>query len=328
MRRRSLLVGTLALAVLTIPLTAAAQQATRAHRIGWLSVASRAAAVDSRAAFTEALRQLGYDEGRTLFVEHRFAEGSSDRLRSFAAELVGLKVDIVVTEGTPAALAAKRATSSIPIVIMGPADPVGVGLVSSLARPGGNVTGVSAAYREIAAKCVELLSELVPGMSRIAFLGNRANVVNQLSFASAQAAADSLGLVIEYLSATTPAEIGPALDTLGGARVQGIIVSGDGVIWSRSREVVDFMARARLPAVYFVDAHVAIGGLMSYGPSARELYRQAAIYVDKILKGARPADLPVEQPTKFELVINMKTARALDLTIPSSLLLRADHVIE
>lgn len=319
---------TLALVLLVAPLTSEAQQTERVYRIGWLYVGSPSAAFDGRREFSEALRQLGYKEGRTLLIEDRFAEGWPDRLRDLAAELVSLKVDVIVSQGTPAGLAAKQATTSIPIVVMGPGDPVGAGLVSSLARPGGNVTGVSAGYHDIAAKCVELLKEAIPGMSRIGFLGNAANVQNKASFTEALAAAGTLGLTMEYFSATKPDEVGRALTALSKARVQGVIVSGDGVVGSRPREIVEFVARARVPAMYFVDEYVNLGGLMSYGPNTRELFRQTAVYVDKILKGARPADLPVEQPMKVALVVNLKAARALGLTIPPSVLLRADHVVE
>lgn len=316
------------LVLLAAPLTAEAQQMERVYRIGWLSVGSASGGIDGRTAFREGMRQLGYEEGRTFLIEERFAEGRSDRLHDFAAEFVRLKVDVLVSYGTPAGLAAKQATTSIPIVAVGSGDPVGSGLVSSLGRPGGNVTGVSAAYRDIAAKCVELLKDVVPRMSRIGFLGNADNVVNKANFAHAQAAAGTLGLAMEYFSATKPDEVGRALAAMSNARVQGVIVTADVVITGRQREILEFVARARLPAVYFVDDYVDMGGLMSYGPNRRDLFRHAAVYVDKLLKGAKPADLPVEQPMKVALAVNLKTARALGLTIPPSVLLRADHVVE
>jgi putative ABC transport system substrate-binding protein len=318
----------LVLALLLAPLETAAQPAERVYRLGWLSVGSPSAAVEVRRAFREGLRQLGYAEGRTLVVEERFAEGRLDRLRDLAAELVRLKVDVIVTQGTPAGLAAKQATTAIPIVSVGTGDPVGSGLVDSLARPGGNVTGITAAYRDIAAKCVELLREVVPRMSRVGFLGNAANAVNRTNFEHAQAAAGTLGLTMEYFSATRPAEVAPALAAMGKASVQGVVVSGDAVITSRQKEIIEYVERARLPAVYFIDDYVDLGGLMSYGPSRRDLFRQAAGYVDRILKGTRPADLPVEQPMKLALVVNLKTAKALGLKIPPAVLLRADQVLE
>jgi putative ABC transport system substrate-binding protein len=313
--------------LLAAPRRAESQPTEKAYRVGWLSLGSPDDRVEGRAIFLETLRQLGYRAGQITLVE-RHAAGSAEQLRAFAADLVDLRVDVITTQGTPAAIAAKRATSAIPIVIIGPGDPVGSGLVSSLARPGNNVTGVSAAFRDIAVKCVEVLRDAVPGMSRLAFLGNSANVVNRLSFSNAQAAARSLGLGIEYVSATLPAEMGRALAAVGAARVQGVIVSADAVIVSGSQDIVDFMARAHLPAVYFSDYAVELGGLMSYGPSWRDLFRRAAGYVDKIFRGTKPATLPIEQPTMFDLIINLKAARALGLTIPPSLLLRANRVIE
>ena len=310
------------------PLTAEAQQTEKVYRIGWLSVGSRSVSIDARTAFSEGMRQLGYEEGRTFLIEERFAEGRSDRLHDFAAELVRLKVDVLISEGTPAGLAAKQATASIPIVAVGPGDPVGSGLVTSLARPGGNVTSVSAAYGDITAKCVELLRDVVPGVSRIGFLGNASNVTNRTNFVRAQAAARSLGVAMEYFSATKPDEVGRALAGMSKAHIQAVIVTADVVIASRQREIVDFLNAARLPAVYFVDSYVDAGGLMSYGPHRRENFRHAAVYVDKILKGAKPADIPVEQPMKITLAVNLKTAKAIGLTMPPSILLRADRVIE
>jgi putative ABC transport system substrate-binding protein len=324
---RRWLLTRLPLLMMAAPQRAESQPTEKAYRVGWLSIGSDDDRVQGRAIFLDALRQLGYRAEQITLVE-RFAKGNAEQLRAFAVDLVALRVDVIATQGTPAALAAKRATSAIPIVIIGPGDPVGSGLVSSLARPGNNVTGVSAAFRDIAVKCVEVLRDAVPGMSRLAFLGNAANVVNRLSFSNAQAAARSLGIAIEYFSATSPAEIGRALAAIGAARAQGVIVSADAVIVSGSQEIVEFMARARLPAVYFSDYAVELGGLMSYGPSWRDLFRRAAGYVDKILKGARPATLPIEQPTMFDLIINLKVARAVGLTIPPSLLLRANRVIE
>jgi len=326
--RLQLAILTVILVLLAAPLAAEAQQLDRIYRIGWLSVGSPSGSIDARTWFSEGMRQLGYEEGRTLLIEERFAEGRSDRLHDFAAELVRLKVDLLVSEGTPAGLAGKQATASIPIVAVGPGDPVGSGLVSSLAKPGGNVTSVSAAYGDITAKCVELLRDVVPGMSRIGFLGNANNVTNRTNFARAQVAARRLGLAIEYFSATKPEEVGRALAAMPSARIQGVIVTADIVIASRHREIVEFLAAVRLPAVYFGDRYVDAGGLMSYGPHRRELFRLAAVYVDKILKGAKPADLPVEQPMKIRLAVNLKTAKAMGLTMPLSILLRADRVVE
>jgi putative ABC transport system substrate-binding protein len=274
------------------------------------------------------LRQLGYTEGRSVSIEARYAEGRAHRLRELAAELVQLKVDLLIASGTPAGLAAKEATGDIPIVLVGVADPVGAGLVSSLARPGGNVTGVSAAFSDIAAKWLELLREIVPGIERIGFLGNPDNPGNRLTLKQVQATASAMGVTITSFLATTPREVGPALLAMAQAHVQGAIVPGDAAIRSQKKEIVDFATRARLPAVYFGADYVDVGGLISYGSSRRVLGRQVALYVDRVLKGGRPADLPVEEPTTFELAINLKTAKALRLTIPASVLLRADRVVE
>jgi putative ABC transport system substrate-binding protein len=316
-----------ALAVLA-PVVGEAQPAGKVHRIGWLSGGSRSASADLDQAFREALQPLGHAEGRTLLIEYRFADGQPERLRGFADELIGLKVDAIVTQGTAASLAAKQATKSIPIVTLSTSDPVGSGLVASLGRPGGNVTGVSAVYSDIAGKWVELLRQIVPGLSRIAFLGNVDNPGNRATFAHVQAAAGSVGVAVEYFSATRPAEIGGALTAMTKPRVDGVIVTGDALIRSHRTEIAEFIARARLPAVYFGRDYVDAGGLMSYGPSRRDIGRQAAAYVDKILKGARPADLPVEQPIKFELVISLRVASALGLVIPPALRLRADELID
>lgn len=304
----------------------AAQAPERTHRIGWLSVGS--SADPGLEHFRDAMRERGYRDERALHVETRYTEGREDRLRTSAADLVALKVDVIVTLGTPAAIAAKAATSSIPIVIAGPGDPVAAGLVASLARPGGNVTGVSAAYRDIAGKCVELLKHVVPTITRVGFVGNTASPTNRASYGEARAAGDALGVTVEYFSATRPEQVGAALAALKAARSHGVVVSGDAVIRSRTQEIVEFFGRARIPAVYFVDEFVDAGGLMSYGPSSRELPGQVAVYVDKILKGARPVDLPIQQPVKISLVVNLKTVRALGLTIPQPVLLRADRTIE
>jgi len=246
----------------------------------------------------------------------------------FAAELVRMKVDVLVTYGTPASLAAKQATSSIPIVTVSTADPVGSGLVQSLGRPGGNVTGVSAAFGELPGKWVELLREITPRLSRIGFLGNANNAVNKVVFTRVRAVAHDVGVTAEYFSATKPEEVAAALARLHEARVQGVVVPGDAVIRSRRREITEFAAKVRLPAIYFGNDYIDAGGLMSYGPAPQEIGRRAAVYVDRILRGAKPAELPVEEPTKYELVISLKTARKTGLTIPQTLLLRADRLIE
>ena len=304
------------------------QQAGRMYTVGILSTGSPAAFDDIGKAMRAALGQLSYVEKRNILFESRFDEGIPGRLERLAAELVRMNVNVLVTNGTPASLAAKHATSSIPIVTVSTGDPVGSGLVQSLGRPGGNVTGVSAAFGELAGKWVELLREIVPGLSRIAFLGNADNAVNKVVFRRVQAVARGLGVSTEYFSATKPDEVTAALARLHEARVQGVIVPGDAVIRSRRKEITEFAAKVRLPAVYFGGDYIDAGGLMSYGPVPQEIGRRAAAYVDRILRGAKPADLPVEEPTVYELAISLKTARTMGLTIPQTLLLRADRLIE
>jgi putative ABC transport system substrate-binding protein len=327
-RMVSLVVAALTLLVVVAPPPADGQPTGRAYTIGLLATGSPSSFADIDGPFRGALAQLGYVEKRNLVIQQRFDEGAHGRLDTSAAELVRINVDVIVAYGTPASLAAKQATSSIPIVMVSTGDPVGSGLVRSLGRPGGNVTGVSAAFADIAGKWIELLRYVVPKLSRIAFLGNAENPVNKLVFKRAQTVARDLGMTIEYASASTPDGVSAALTRIHKARVQGVIVSGDNVIRSRRSEITEFAARVRLPAVYFGNDYIEAGGLMSFGPDRPEIGRHAAAYVDKILKGAKPADLPVEEPTKFELVISLKTARALNLMIPQSLLLRADRVID
>ncbi len=323
------LVVMLALGLLLAPLAAGAQQpAGKIYRIGWLSGTVPAGSSDLIAGFREGLRQLGYVEGKSIVIEYRFAEGRTEQLPTLAVELVSLNVDVLLAQGTPVTLAAKRATATIPIVIVGPSNPVEVGLIASLARPGGNVTGVSSGYVDVAAKWVELLREVVPKASRIGYLENLDNLANQTFVKHVMTAGRTLGVAVRVFSATKPDEVERQLTAIAKARVQAILVSPDAVLRTKRKETVEFAAKAHLPAMYGGRDYVDDGGLMSYSPSRPEMGRQAATYVDKILKGAKPADLPVEEPTKFELVINMRTAKALGLTIPQSVLIRADEVIQ
>jgi putative ABC transport system substrate-binding protein len=273
------------------------------------------------------LRELGYVEGGSIVIEYRFAEGKLERLSDLAAELVRLKVDVLVAAGgTPAASAAKRATTMIPIVMTNIGDPVAVGLVASLARPGWNVTGLSLLGPDTAGKRLELLKEVVPALSRVAVLWNPANPSHALHLKETLAAARALGVQVQSLEARGPEDFETAFKAARGAG--GILALGDPVYRLHRAAIIDLARRNRLPAIYEFRQYVAAGGLMSYGASLNDLYRRAAYYVDRILKGAKPADLPVEQPTKFELVVNMKTAKALGLTIPHSVLIRADQVIQ
>ena len=328
MDRRSTVLALLALGA--APFTAEAQQATKVARIGYLAN-NPATSPYLREAFLQGLRDLGYVEGRNLVIAYRDAEGKVERLPALAAELVALKVDVIVAPNTVAALAAKQATKTIPIVFAGTTDPVASGLVTSLARPGGNVTGLSFFSPELVGKCLEQLKLAVPAVSRVAALwqpGGQGEPTEKEMLKAAEVAARALGVRLQFVEARGPENFDRAFSEMTRARAGALTVLPSNMFISERRRLVDLAAKNRLPAVYpwreFVDA----GGLMSYGLNVADLFRRAATYVDKILKGAKPADLPVEQPTKFELVINLKTAKVLGLTIPQSLLIRADEVIQ
>jgi putative ABC transport system substrate-binding protein len=320
---------TLTLSLLAAPLAADAQQAGKVPRIGFLSLTSPSDRPPLLDAFRQRLRELGWVEGQNIVIDYRYAEGRVDRLPDLAAELVRLKVDLIVASaGTQAATAAKNATETIPIVMIYVRDPVGTGLIASLARPGGNVTGVSgSAGLELFAKQLELLKETVPKIRRVAILSNPDNAYHQLAIREVNVAARSLGVQLQLLEARGPNEFDGAFAAMAKERVGALLVLSDAIFSSHRTRLADLAARSRLPAAYGVRDSVEAGGLMSYGPSLLDSYRQAATYVDKILKGAKPADLPVEQPMKFELVLNLKTAEALGLTIPPLILFQADEVI-
>ncbi len=326
--RRTFLAGTGAV-LLAAPLAADAQQAGKVPRIGFLSLTSPSDRPPLLDAFRQGLRELGWIEGQNFLIDYRYAEGRVDRLPDLAAELVRLKVDLIVSWGTQGVTAAKNATETIPIVMIAVRDPVGTGLIASLARPGGNVTGVSGgAGLEMFAKQLELLKETVPKIRRVAILSNPANAYHQLAIREVNVAARSLGVQLQLLEARGPNEFDGAFAAMAKERVGALLVLSDAMLNSHRTRLADLAARNRLPAAYGVRESVEAGGLMSYGPSFLDLFRRSVAYVDKILKGAKPADLPVAQPTKFELVINLKTAKALGLTIPQSLLQRADEVIQ
>jgi putative ABC transport system substrate-binding protein len=308
---------TLILSILTTPLAAEAQQLTKVPRIGVLTVSSSAveASVSHLEAFRQGLRDLGYVEGQNIAVEYRFAEGQEARLAALAAELVQLPVDMLVTRSAPAAHAARRATSTTPIVFMNVNDPVGQGIVASLAWPGGNVTGLSTLSSELSGKRLELLQEAVPGLRRVAVVWNAANPGMALQFREMQAAAQELELELHSLEVRGPDDVDRVIATALEERAEGLVVL-PGTPVRDLTQVVDFATTHRLPAIYAGPEHVKAGGLMSYGPPYREIARRAAAYVDKILKGAKPADLPVEQAMRFELVINLKAAKALGITMP------------
>ena len=329
MNRRAFL-NALTGSLLAAPLAVGAQQEAKIARIGYLGD-PLAAGPHVLEAFRQGLRDLGYVEGRNLVIEYRDAEGKLELLPALAAELVALKVDVIVAAGTPPALAAKHATKTIPIVFPAVADPVTSGLVTSLARPGGNVTGLTGLGPELVGKWLEQLKQAVPGVSRVAVLwqpdafGER---TEKDMLKRAEVAARALGVRVQFVEARVPADFDRAFSEMTRARAGALTVFPSPMCGSEVRRLVDLAAKNRLPAVYQWKEFVDAGGLMSYGPNLADLYRRAATYVDKILKGAKTADLPVEQPTKFELVINLKTAKALGLTIPPSVLGRADQVIE
>jgi len=325
MRRRRAIVALLL--SLVAPLTAKAQQAAKVYNIGFLGLGSSFAG-PNRTAFYRGLQEHGWIEGQNFVLTTRFAQFKSERLREMVAELVQRKVDVIVVQSAEGALAAKHGTSTIPIVAVSPADAVAIGLVASLARPGANVTGLSYLGTELIAKQMELLKEAVPNLSRVAALSNPANPTHAPRLRAAAIGAQGLRVHLEPIEARTPAELDKAFATMMRARVGGVLVLSDPMFNDEARRLAQLASTSGLPAIYGFRMSVDAGGLMSYGPDFPDLFHRAAAYVDKILKGAKPGDLPIEQPTKFELVINLKAAKALGLTIPPSLLLRADQVVE
>jgi putative ABC transport system substrate-binding protein len=334
MNRRTFLYW-LTLGTLAAPLSAEGQPAEKLHRVGILNIATPVADMEgpepksrSVTALLRRLRELGYVYGQNLVTEPRSAEGKPDRLPALAAELVRLPVDVIVATAPPAVRAAQQATRTIPIVITGGPDPVGSGLVGGLARPGGNVTGVSSAGGpEIVGKRLELLKEAVPRIFRVAYIASQENWESATGRYT-QAAARALSVMLIHVEVTKPEQLQNAFVTITRQRADALLVQPSSANYVRRQLIADFAGTQRLPAMYGFSEFVEAGGLMAYGQSTAELNRRAAGYVDRLLKGAKPADLPVEQPTKFELVVNLKTAKALGLTIPPSLLLRADQVIE
>jgi putative ABC transport system substrate-binding protein len=318
----------LVLGLLVPPLAALAQQPARVPRIGYLGNSAPALEAELVGAFRQGLRDLGYTEGQNIRIEFRWAEGRFERLPELAAELVRLKVDVLLTAGTPGPLAAKQATQTIPIVMASVGDAVASGLVTSLARPGGNVTGSNTFSPDLEGKRLELLKEIVPRLSRIAVLLNPSNPFMALGWEQAQAGAQALRLKLEPVEVRAAEEFEAAFAAIARQRPSALFMIDDRFLLAHRARIIAFAARQRLPAMYSYKEFVDAGGLISYAPSYPAMFRRAATYVDKILKGARPGDLPIEQPTKFELVINLKTAKALGLTIPQSVLARADEVIQ
>ena len=304
---------------------AEAQQPKKIPRLGFLSPTSDDSRVE---AFRQGLRELGYVEGQNIAIEYRWADGKFDRLPDLALELVRLKVDVVVAVVTQASLAAKMATGTIPVVMIGVSDPVGSGLVVSLARPGANITGTSSMTAEIIGKQLELIKETLPKISRVAALWNPANPIFQaIQRRETEVAARALGMQLQFVEARAPDEIDRAFARVAKERMRALLVLNDPVFTAQRKQIADLSAKHRFPTVSGTREYTEVGGLMAYGPSFPDMYRRAAYYVDRILKGTKPADLPVEQPMKFELIINLKTAKQIGLTIPPNVLARADKVI-
>jgi putative tryptophan/tyrosine transport system substrate-binding protein len=326
MERRTFL-GMIVGGLLAAPLAAEAQQSAKGHRIGLLIGSSRSFVAPYLEIFRQALRALGYVEGRNIAIEYRYADGHYDRLPVLAADLVRLKVDIVVTEGTPPTRAAAQATTTIPIVMTVTGDPVAAGLVTNLARPGGNLTGASFLFPEIAAKRLQLLKEVIPALSRVTVVLNPSNAVHGPTVKEVEVAANALGIDVQHVKIQTPADVDDALVAISRRR-ESLVVLEDAMINVCSTQIAHLALKERLPTIFGLTSLAEAGGLMAYGPHRPELWRRAATFVDKILRGAKPGELPIEQPTRFDLVINIRTAQRLRLTIPPAVLVRADQVIE
>jgi len=327
MNKRKLGSFVLCTMLLALCASADAQQTKKVPRIGFLGVTSPSTISARIDAFRQGLRELGYVEGKNIVIEYRWAEGKFDRLPDLAGELVRIKVEVIVTGGPADTRAAKKATATIAIVMGFDNDPVGSGFVTSLARPGGNITGLSTLSPELSGKRLELLKEVVPRLSRIAVFGTSIQPGNAQSLTEAELAAKGFGLQLQYRDVLDPKDIETAFRTAGSGRAEAVLVLQSPVFNPRRTQLADLAVKSRLPAMYAQPEYVESGGLMTYGPSMTDLFRRAATYVDKILKGAKPADLPVEQPIKFEFIINLKAAKQIGLTIPPNVLARADKVI-
>jgi putative ABC transport system substrate-binding protein len=325
---RRTFIRSVALSAFAVPLVVKAQQLAGFPRIGFLSAAPLSSITARTDAFRHGLRDLGYAEGRNITIDWRSADDQWDRLPALVAELVSLNVAVIVAADSLAAIAAKKTTRTVPIVMAQSGDPVAIGLVASLARPGGNITGLTTVAAELPSKEVELLKEAVPKLSRLAVLANPDNPWVPTALKDTEMAAQALGLPVFVWAVRDAGALAAAFSAMTKERADGLTVLPDPMFLTQRSQIAELAAQARLPAIYGIAEHVRAGGLMSYAADRTVLFRRAAIYVDKILKGAPPGDLPIEQPTNFELSINMKTAKALGLTIPSSLLLRADEVIQ
>ncbi len=322
------LISTLVLGLLAAPLTAKAQKAKKVFRIGFLSASSLSGVATRTEAFRQGLRELGYVEGKNIVVEYRYAEGKFDRIPDLAAELVRLKVDIIVSAGSAVTVRIKEATGTIPIVMGFDGDPVGSGFVASLARPGGNITGLSTLAPELSGKQLELLKEIFPKLSHLAVLGDSSEPGNAQNLKELERAAKAFGVKLQHLDVVSPKDIEIAFRAASKGRAGAVLVLPSPVTFTQRAKVVELAVKNRLPAIYPFPVFVQAGGLMSYGPSFTDLFRRAATYVDKILKGVKPTDIPVERPQKFDLIINLKTARTLGITIPPLVLYQATRVIK
>jgi len=328
MMRRTVIGVALSTFLFALCLSAEAQQAKKVYRIGYLTSGFPSGSPARVEAFRRGLRELGYVEGKNIAIEYRYAEGKPDRFAALAAELVRLKVDIIVTGAPSATRAAKEATVTIPIVMTNDADPVGAGFVASLARPGGNITGLANFNPELSGKRVELLKEIIPQLSRVAVLGTSTSPANAQLLRETELAAGAFGVKLQYVDILSPKDLETAFRAASKGRADAVVVLSGPVVNSYRTQIVNLALKSRLPAIYPNDLWMEVGGLITYGVSRTDLDRRAAVYVDKILKGAKPADLPVEQPKKFEFIINLKTAKEIGLTIPPEVLARADKVIK
>jgi putative ABC transport system substrate-binding protein len=324
MRRREFI--TLVGSAVAWPLGAHAQQ--KIPRIGFMGNSTAALETNLVDAFREGLRELGYEEGRNIAIEYRWADGNYDRFPALAEELIAAKVDAIVTAGTPAALAVKRATTTVPLVMVAVGDPIGTGLVSSLARPGGNLTGLSSIAPDLEGKRLQLLREVLPALSHVAMFVNSLNPFHVSSMKQARAAAQAMGIKLQLHDIPKSEDLDDAFAAIRKERPDALLILADRVFLHNRQRMMDFTNEQRLPNVNAYKELVEVGGLMSYGPSYEDMHKRAAIYVDKILKGTKPADLPIEQPSKFTFIVNLKAAKALGVTVPSQLLGLADQLIE
>ena len=308
--------------------TARAQQPAKIPRIGFLGNSTATMEANLIGPLRDGLRELGYEEGRNVIIEFRWADGKYDQFPALVAELLAAKVDVIITAGTPATLAIKKATSTVPLVFIAVGDPVGTGVVPNLGRPGGNITGLSSIAPDLEGKRLELLREVVPKLSHVAFFLNPANAFHTASMRQARVAAQSLGIKLQPMEVNKSEQLDGAFASIVKEKPDALLILADRIFLHNRKRMMEFAIQQRLPSVNAYRELVEAGGLISYGPSYEDMHRRAAVYVDKILKGTKPADLPIEQPTKFTLLINLKTAKTLGLTVPPTLVARADELIE